>query len=285
MPEQFDIRLAQSYATLSEKLQQAADYVVSNPVDVATRSLRYVAQKSDVAPATYSRLARALEYENFEALRDVIRDTMNRRVNSFSQRAKRLQSEHKSGQIGFAAAHMEACITNIRSLAQDINPDQLEETVARLSDARKVLLVGALGSRGVTEHMAHMAGFLTDDWKMADSLGSGLVALDPRDALIVISKPPFAQRALNAAELARENGVFVVVMTDTHACPALRHASTGFIIPTESPHFQSSYTATVFLIETILGMLADKDANSRDRITKIETINRRLHEVADDTRI
>ncbi len=286
MVESFDRRLAANYGSLSNKLRQAADYVAANPVDTATRSLRSVARDSGLAPATFSRLARAIGYESFEELREVVRVSIGRRVNSFSERAERLQAEHGPGTAGFLGAHMAACLDNVRNLGLSLDPQQLEEVVERLHRARQVRLVGALGSTGIVEYLSYMANFFTDDWSMAGrtgaSLGGSLAGMDERDALIVVTKPPFASRAIRAAELARRQGAYVVVITDTHACPALRHASSAFLVPTESPHFYSSYVATLFLVETIVGMLASRAGRAgKQRIADVEEINRRLEEVRD----
>jgi len=285
--ESFDVRLATAYGSLSTKLRQAADFVVANPVDTATRSLRTIAADSGVAPATFSRLAKALEYDNFEDLRDVIRVSIGRQVDSFSARADRLHSQHNNKDNDFATAHMDACLDNIRKLCTQVDCGQLDETVDRLNTARKVVVFGVLGSAGVADYMSYMASFLKDNWHVAGrgggSLGSSLVTMDKQDALIIITKPPFAPRVLNAAKIAQNRGIYTVVISDTHRCEALRYASSAFIVPTNSPHFFSSYTATLFLVETIIGKLAAQaDASAADRIAVIEQLNGRLQETGNN---
>lgn len=286
MSTTFEQRLAENYEQLSAKLRLAADYIAQNPVDAATRSLRTVAQDSGLAPATFSRLARALDYDDFEQLRDSLRDKIGQRVHSFADRADRLQQDHGKGPRGFFDAHAAACMSNLQRLHDDMDMELLEQAVDRLHRARTVMLVGALGSTGIVEYLAYMANFCAPNWQMASrmgaSLGGGLVGLDSRDALVIVTKPPFATRAIRAAELAREQGVYVVVITDTYACPALRHASAGFVVPTDSPHFYSSYVATLFLAETMIGMLVSRAGPAaRERIAQIEQRNHRLEEVWD----
>ncbi len=288
MDAPFDVRLATTYGSLSTKLQMAADYVVAHPVDTATRSLRSVAGDSGVAPATFSRLAKALKYESFDALRDVIRASIDRKIESFSARAERLNSQHGADSGDFTTAHMGACINNIRTLGTEIDREQLDKTVAQLDNARKVVLFGVLGSAGVVEYMAYMASFLKDSWVLAGrggaSLGSDLVSMDHRDALIIVTKPPFSPKVLNIAKLARKRGVYVVVISDTHTCEALGHASSGFIVPTNGPHFFSSYTATIFLVETIIGQLAAlSSADASERVADIELLNIRMQETCATT--
>lgn len=280
----FEHRLAQNFDGLSARLRDAAEYVARNPVDIATRSLRTVAQDSGLAPATFSRMARAIGYDSFEDLREAMRTKIGRRVDSFAERAASLQKDHATGKTGFFDAHVGACMANLERMAADIDRDLLEAAVDRLHAARHVRLSGALGSTGVVEYMAYIADFCADNWsvigRMGASLGSGLTGLDARDALIVVTKPPFSTRSIATAELAAERGAYVIVITDTHACPALRHASAGFVVPTDSPHFYSSYTATMVLVETMVGMLVGRAGPAaRERIAQVEESNRRLSEV------
>lgn len=284
MSVSFDARLAENYSGLSKKLRMAGEYIAENPLDVATRSLRTVAVDSRLTPATFTRLAKALGYESFEALRESLRSKLQRHVKNFADRAIRLQEEHGQKQTGFFSAHLQACQNNLERLERDIDVDLLSRTVDRLHAARQVLLLGGLGSTGPVEYLSYMANFCTGNWSMASrmgaSLGGGLTGLDSRDALVILTKPPFSGRSIQAAELAASQGVFVVVITDTHACPALRHASAGFIVPTESPHFYSSYVATMVLAETLVGMLVSRGGkDARDRIAMVERSNRRLEEV------
>lgn len=284
MDASFEQRLARKYEALSSRLREAGDFIAANPVAVATRSLRSVARDADLAPATFSRLARVLGYENFEEVRDVMRGKIDRRVNSFADRADRLRHDHEAGTLDFFREHRRACVHNLETLSDGIDRAQLELAVDHLYAARRVLVLGELGSAGIAEYMLYMASFLGDNWHMADrmgaSLGSGLAGLRKGDALVIITKPPFARKALLAAEIAKQSGAFVIVITDSHTCPALRFADTGFLVTSDSPHFYSSYVATVFLLETMIGMLAARvGPDATDRIAEVENRNRRLGEV------
>ncbi len=286
MDTTFEQRLAQNYQSLSGRLREAGDFVAANPLDVATRSLRSVAQDANLAPATFSRLARDLGYESFEQIRDAMRIKISRRTGSFADRADRLHHDHETGKLDFFRAHHRACQTNLSTLSDSIDTARLKLVTDKLHAARKVVVMGALGSRGIAEYMLYIARFLSDTWSMADgdgaSIGSGLSGLSKDDALVIVTKPPFARKVIRAAEVARKNGVFIAVITDSHACPALRHADVPLIVKSESPHFYSSYVATVFLIETIVGMLAAKAwPEAQRRITEIESHNRLLEEVID----
>lgn len=282
----FESRLKERYSDLSDALRQAADYLIENPVDTATRTLRGVARDSGISPAAFSRLARALDYGDFEELREEMRTKIERHVNNFADRAERLQRDHKADRVGFFDAHLAACQANLQRFAASVDHQLLEVAVDRIAAARKVALLGVLGSTGVVEYLSYVASFCADNWQMASrmgaSLGGGMTGLDKQDALVIVTKPPFAGRAIRAAELAHQKGVYVVLITDTHSCPALKYASASFIVPSDSPHFYSSYVVTVFLVESLIGVLVSRSGPATGaRIAEVESANRVLAEVWD----
>ncbi|WP_380057402.1 MurR/RpiR family transcriptional regulator [Falsihalocynthiibacter sp. SS001] len=286
MQQSFEQRLASEYQALSTKLRLAADYVVDHPVDIATRSLRTISKDASLSPATFSRMSRALGYSNYEELRDVMRASIGQKKGSFTDRVDRLQQEHGQGQQDFLTSHFLACSDNLQSLGDSIDRRSLEQAVEHLHKARHVLVVGALGSTGIAEHMNYMANFISDKWylvgRMGASLASGLVGISDQDVIIIMTKPPFARQSIAAATEAREQGAYVIVITDTHSCPALAHANVSFIVPTDSSHFFSSYAATLALTETMIGMLASRGGSAaRDRIAIVEDRTHRLGEVWD----
>lgn len=286
MHENFEQRAGAKYQSLSAKLQLAADFVLAHPIDIASRSLRSVSKDAELAPATFSRLSRALGYENYEALRNELRATIARPTQSFADRVERLQKDHGTGTHDFLSNHFVSCSDNLQSLATTVDRQRLEATVELLHSARQVLVLGALGSTGIAEHMNYMASFISDKWNLAGrqgaSLASGLVGIGDKDVIIIVTKPPFAKRSISAAAEANAQGAKVVVITDTHTCPALRFANEQFIVPTDSDNFFSSYAATLVFAETIIGMLASRAGTAaRERITKVEDRNIRLGEVWD----
>lgn len=280
----FEARLTERYSDLSGTLRSAANYLADNPVDTATRTLRTVSRDSGISPAAFSRLARALEYDGFEELREEMRTKINERVNNFAQRAERLQNDHAASD--FIDVHAAACQSNLQSFMDTLDRAMLNAAVDQIAAARKVLLLGALGSTGVVEYLSYMANFCADNWGMASrmgaSLGGGIAGLDDRDVLIIVTKPPFAGRAIRAAQMAQSQGVYVVLITDTLGCPALKYASARFIVPTDSPHFYSSYVVTMFLVESLIGVLVSRSGPAaRARIADVEDANRVLAEVWD----
>lgn len=254
-------RVNAAYAGLSDKLKVAARFVADNPAELATRSLRSVAGASGVSPATFSRLARALGYRDYEELREEGRRTVERRMAPFSQRASALH-RRAAGRPGraFLADQSAACVANIEALGATIDPARLEAAVAALDGAGRVLLVGSRGSAGLVDYFGYMAHWFLPNWSVAGrngtELGAALSRMGPGDAVFGLCKEPYARRTVAALRAGRARGATTLAITDSRTSPALQFSDHAFVVRTESPQFFSSYAATLVLMETIAAMLA-----------------------------
>lgn len=287
-PVDFSDRIARRYPQLSGQLRSAADFALANPLDVATRTLRAVATASDLPPATFSRLAKALGYPSYEALREDCRTILGKRSHSFTDKAAKLQADRAAGdQAGpllFRQAN--ASIENITQLYKTISPERLEELANRLHNSRRVFVAGSLSSTGIADYLAYLMHWMTDRWRTIGSsdsaFGAALSDMGEEDCLLIISMEPFAAVSMRAAELASERGAHIAVVTDSLSCPALRHAAVPMIVATDSPQFFSSYTSTLVLLEALAGMLVARAGPAAEtRIDEVESNNRRLGEYWD----
>lgn len=271
---------ATHYDGLSPQLRRAADFVAEHPVEVATRSLRQVAAATRLAPPTFSRLARALGLDAYEDLRDLCRQDLQRPRPSLAERALSLQQGDtppgESGSLLYRQAA--AALGNVQALADRIEPERLEAAAARLCDARRVLLVGTMSSNGFLDYLAYMAGMALPNWTVAGqhrgTLTADLIDLSPEDAVLVMTKSPYARQAVEAAALARESGAYVLAISDAIQSPILPYADDGFVVAVESPQFFPSYVATLVLLETIMGLVVRHGGDAaQKRIASVEKAN------------
>ncbi len=273
--------IGRHYPVLSGKLRDAADYVVQNPLDVASRSLRSVAAEAAVSPATFSRLARQIGFDSYEAMREASRTEIGQQTQAFSEKARRLQAENSDGVRHFFDRQAEACVANIDATSRLVSRERMDEAARTLGRARRVIVVGGRSSAGLADYFCYMGSWLSADWRRADvpsaGIGQALVDAGPKDVVFVIVKAPFTPRSLHAAESASAKGAIVMVVTDSHTCPALSHATHGFILPSESPQFFSSYASTVVFLEALIGMqVAQGGKPVQTRIRELEKQNRDL---------
>lgn len=277
-------RISEAYGGLSAKLRTAADYVAGHPVEVATRSLRSLAQTSGVSPATFSRLARALGFVDYAEMREAGRAAVGAKLAPFSERARALREDDAAASAADVLHRQAAaCASNIAYLERNTPADRLEAAAEALHAAPRVLLIAALGSSGVLDAFGYQAGWFKPGWRVAGrdgvSAASALSRMVPGDVVFALVKTPYARRTMAALETARANGLTTVVVTDGHRSPALAFADHGFVVPTDGANFFSSYVATMVLLETIMAILLRKSgADAEARIKDTEDHLRRMGE-------
>lgn len=283
--------VASHYAELTEGLQQAADYIVQNPIEAATTSLRSIAASSGLSPTTFSRLARALGVENHDAIRRICRESLTPSSTKFSDKVQQLQS-NADGSSGLSALfyhQVQKSIGNLEEMARSLDTARLERVVRTLSEASSVTLLASSTSRDLAKYLAETVSWISDRWHLVDeqeaAIARSVAHAGPGDAYVLISKSLFTSLPVRAAQHAAERGAFVLVITDLHSCPALPFASEFFVLPEESPHYFSSYAPTVVLFEAMTSMLAAQLGEAAEaRIKDVEAVNRRLNIYWDDTR-
>ena len=276
-------RVATRFDALSPQLQRAANYVVAHPEEVATRSLRRVASEANVAPQTMSRLARALEFEGYEQLRDICRAEFSRPAITLSDRAGAPQAgKSASTPAGgtFLYEQSDATLANIQQLLNTTDLTALREAVDRLASARKVVVIATMGAAGIAEYLDYVTAFAFENWShpgTGAAWARAVAGLGKQDAVIVLTHAPYARQSVERAQYARKSGAFVMAITDAVGSPVIPVSSSSFIVPTESPQFFPSYVATLLLIESITGMLVRRGGPAiKKRVAAAERANASL---------
>jgi DNA-binding MurR/RpiR family transcriptional regulator len=273
-------RIRDAADRLSPQMRRAADYVARHPDEIASRSLRFVARTSSVAPPTLSRLARVLGFECYEDLRDSCRAEIRSRSASFGERARVLQNRQAAddGKPNLLVRQITSLIDNIEVIQRSCTQADLERAVDILCGARRVLLFGCMAAEAHARYLGFLSRMAVPHWELwhdtAASMGERLASLGERDVVIVISVAPYARRAVDVARQARSRNATVIAITDSPVSPLAGLADQCLTTATDSPNFFVSYAATVLLLETLIGMIVARGgAETHERIAAIQAAN------------
>ena len=259
---------------LSPKLRSAAEFVVAHPDEVATRTLRQVAKAANLTPPTLSRLARALDCETYEDLREICRGELKRRNRVLADKAQELLQLSSGNGLGDKSGvflvQARSAMENIQELMETVEMDRLRAAADALANARKVVLMGTTSGLAMVSYFRCMASMAFDNWRVAGADGAfwatEIAKLGPEDAVFFVSLQPYADQPVRAAQIAGETGAQVIAVTDSLMSPYARAATHSFIVQTESPQFFPSHAAPLVLIEGLMGMIvrrAGKEAAAR----------------------
>ena len=272
--------LAAELDNLAPQTRKAASYVLENPGNVSVSSIREMAQAARVKPNTLVRMARSVGYQGYEDFREPFRQAVRNNNISFPDRARWLQAVRQGGDMGSLYADMVAsALANIETTFAKIKEQDLKEAAETIWQSRQVFTLGVgvnsanaqnftcLASTGMVQfHAVPKPGSTaTDDLAWA---GKG-------DVLIAITCKPYRREVIEAMEIAREQGVTIIGISDSPASPLITNSDHGFIVSADTPQFFPSSVSTIALLETLLSFVIA--AATSDVVDRVEKFHRRRH--------
>lgn len=237
---------------------------------------------AELSPPTFSRLARAVGFESYDALKDRCRSVLVGRKAGMAEKAQALTDSNDDA-APFISRHAVSTIEGIETLLSDLDYASLDEAARMLSDARRVVLVGAMRARAFVDYMSYLAEMSLDGW---DVIGRGVVSLATEtrdlgsdDVAIVLTMKPYAVSSVEIAQLVASRGAKLIVITDSQLSPLATVAARTFVVPAKNTQFFPSYVAATALIEALVGMVVkEKGAEAQRRIADNEQRSYELRE-------
>jgi len=270
--------ITRCYPDLPPRLQRAARFIAEHPDQIAVRSMREIARRAGVAPATMVRLARALDFADYGDLKDVFIRRVEAPAAAHATRAEALQASKRSGPV--LVEHLAAAqIAAVHSSAA--NPEAAVAAFLRdLAAARTVAFLGLRASHAIAFHFAYVYGLLRDNGHLLDDRGGALrdhaARLSAGDALIAISLAPYTRATVEAVEVAQRRGATIFALTDSAVSPLARAARHVLLFRTAGPSFFSTMAGALALAEMLVARLAA--SGGRAVIKRLERTDNALRE-------
>lgn len=282
MPSQVLDRLAKDWDALTPEAQKAARYVLENPAEVGVSTVREIAEAANVKPNTVVRMARQVGFEGYDDFRVPFRDAIRQGGVSFPDRARWLQDTRKSGDLGRLYADMaEAAIRNIEETFTGIGAEAMKAAAEAVWNCRQVFVLGVGVNNANARNFTYLASTGMSRFHAIPRPGStavdDLAWADDRDVLIAMSMHPYRSEVTDALEIAREQGLTVVGISDSPASPIIRSADHGLIVAVDTPQFFPSSASTVAMLETLLSFVIA--VGSEDIVERVERFHRRRHDL------
>lgn len=275
-------RLRDDWDALTPEAQKAARYVLENPQDVGVSTVREIAEAAKVKPNTFVRMARQVGFEGYEDFRAPFREAIRQGTASFPDRARWLQDIRKSGDLGGLYADMaEAAIRNLEETFAAIRAEDLKAAAEVIWASRQVYTLGVGVNNANARNFTYLASTGMQQFHAIPRPGStaidDLAWANERDVLITMSCRPYRTEVVKALEIAREQGMTIIGLSDSPASPVIRAADHGFVVAADTPQFFPSSVSTVALLETLLSFVIA--VASDEIVDRVETFHKRRHQL------
>lgn len=275
-------RLSAEWEALTPEAQKAARYVLENPNSVGVSTVREIAKFAQVKPNTFVRMARQIGFEGYEDFREPFREAIRQGHWGYPDRARWLQGVAAEGALGqLFADQVGGAIRNIEDTFAGLDADQIEAAARSIWAARRVFTLGVGVNSANAANFTYLASTGMRDFVAIPRPGStpvdDLAWAGAGDVLIAITCHPYRSEVVEAVQIAREQGVNVVGISDSPASPLIRGADHGFVVSAESPQFFPSSVSTIALLETLLSFVIA--VASPEIPERVERFHRRRHQL------
>lgn len=279
MPETFD-QLAASirarFAELSPQFQAGAAFLLDHPDEVAVLSMRKVAERAHIQPASLVRLSQVLGFPGWNELRDLCVARVRMRPEPLTARARSLVAGGKKDTLTHDL--LIAQQQNLEATATH-NERGVLQAARVLRKARHVHVAGFRSCYAVAFGLVYGYGLFRPSVSLltgeAGTLEMQLRGIARESATVVISFAPYSVEAVRVAEVALEKGSRLIAITDSAVSPIALHAESVLIFSHESPSFFPSLVAATAIAESLVAQLLALEG--AEAVEQLEEAERSLH--------
>ncbi|MGE0255175.1 MAG: MurR/RpiR family transcriptional regulator [Alphaproteobacteria bacterium] len=238
------VRLRDAYNSLSPQLRQSARYLLDRPDEVAFSSMRQIAGRAGVQPATMVRLAQRLGYAGYDELREPFRNELRRRPTGYGMRARDLVARTAQRRGGKALARLaremvQADRDNLSTSIEAIGADQLAEAARLMARARRLYIVGQRSLFPAAFYTHYACGMFRENVVLLDGHGGtfadALRGVSEHDTMVVFSFSPYSRASIQAAAYAHRRGAAVIGISDSLVSPLANLTRHMLLVATDSP--------------------------------------------------
>jgi DNA-binding MurR/RpiR family transcriptional regulator len=266
--------------SLPMRLREVGRFVAANDYDATTRSMRDLAATAGADPASFTRLAKALGYPGWDALRAALTEARRPAKSSpFSERAKGPRHGPDSD-VMLVAGKFEA---EAAGLAR-ISPVAVARAARTLQTAQRIWIAGFRSCRSVAELLNYQLRLFRPDAVQLVG-GSGPEDLDlgafrAGDAVIVIGFAPYSTASVSSARAAHRSGATLIAITDKAAAPMAKGASHLLLFEAAaSPGFFPSLTGAIAIAQSLAAVTFELGGASAKR--RLEETEARLAAISE----
>ncbi|MCF8511224.1 MAG: MurR/RpiR family transcriptional regulator [Rhodobacteraceae bacterium] len=252
VPMDEELRLALPDLTRAER--QLASHILSNYPVAALGSITALAREGGVSSPTVVRLVQKLGYKGYPDFQRALRGQVEAMlVSPLVKQARAVGAAEGHVLSRFVGAVME----NLQATAAQIDPAEFDAAAALLADpSRQIFAMGGRITHAVADYFVTLMKVIRPEVllmsDMSNAWAPALLDMKRGDVLVVFDIRRYENAVVQVAEVAREQGAEIVLVTDRWVSPAAVHASHVLPCHIDAPSAWDSNVALMVLVEALL---------------------------------
>ena len=251
-PMDEELRLALPDLTRAER--QLASHILTHYPVAALGSITALAKAGGVSSPTVVRLVQKLGYQGYSDFQRALRGQVEAMLVSplvKQSRAGGAMEGHLMTRFASAVAE------NLQATLAQIDPGEFDAAAALLADpSRRIFAMGGRITHAIADYFVTLMKVIRPEVLLMSDMSNAwppaLLDMKPGDVLLVFDIRRYENAVLQVAEVAREQGAEIVLITDRWVSPAAAHARHVLPCHIEAPSAWDSNATLLVLVETLL---------------------------------
>lgn len=268
-----------SLDNISRTQKKLAAFLIDHWNEIPLVSIEYISKETGVSTASVTRFTRKFGFKGFYDFKARIKEEIKNNIDPVER--FRLIKEDLSGRKSLMKVAKQD-VKNINRLLREIKEETFSTLVGLVENAKRVFTFGA----SISSIFASLIRYIFNQvQKETHCLDDGNVTVEEKilsvkkdDLIIFLSFLPYSKSTIDFAQLAHEQGLKVVAISDNEYSPISEYASLVLPIPRENVLFTTSVSAFSVLINAIATEIALKKKDKlTDSIKNIDKILKRFY--------
>ncbi|MCU5208473.1 MurR/RpiR family transcriptional regulator [Bacillus paranthracis] len=259
--------IQQEYNQLSKGQQKVAKYLLEQPGEFAVKLASEIGEQVGVSETTVIRFCYSIKLSGFSELQKMVREQLLLMQSSlgqyFSSKLELAEQPH------FYAKVMERDCQYIQQTINNIDENEIEQVVDQLIKTEKIYVLGLKSSFSAANWLTMTLGLVRGNVQIlhpeTNDLFCTLSEMDHRSTLITISFHRYLKETIKVAEMAKEQGAFVIGITDSPLAPIREYADAIFSMYSSE---RSTIDATPVLFSFLNAIVAGVSIKDKERFEK-----------------
>lgn len=252
VPMDEELRLALPDMTRAER--QLASHILANYPVAALGSITALAAAAAVSSPTVVRLVQKLGYKGYPDFQRALHGQVEAMLVSPLVKQTRVTGADEGHVL---TRFVGAVMDNLRATAAQIDPAEFDATAALLADpSRRIFAMGGRITHAIADYFVTLMKVIRPEVLLMSDMSNAwppaLLDMKAGDVLLVFDIRRYENAVVQVAEVAREQGAEIVLITDRWVSPAAAHASHVLPCHIEAPSAWDSNIALMVLVEALL---------------------------------
>ncbi len=213
--------IAKRYDSLSQRLQQVADFVMAEPVLVAIETMATISEQAEVPLSTLSRFANSMGFSGFSQMQALFREQYLTRPRDYKERVRKALADDEIAPDSPAAIFQNFGGSNVHAieqLQQTVSPSKLERAVELMDNAEVIYVQGVRRAYPVAFYLCYALMKSHKKVVLLDDHGGMMMPtcqhMSSKDLLLTVTYSPYARETTKLIEHALSKKVPIVALSD-----------------------------------------------------------------------